>query len=378
MSTSRVRRGAYHRRCRRCGWEGTYDTAGRADYAKRRHSCRRREDAMVRAAYAQAREAAIDRTPKPCHHKIANHQHGTRTCYVLDRCRCLPCAKANAAAENERTRLKAYGRYHKYVAAEHVREHIRELMDYGIGLKQITRLTGVSGGQLNKLMYGSESRLDKSPTVRVLRSTAERIYAIEACPENLADGAPDPHRTDQARTHLRALVALGWSQSKLATRLGILPTNLGPVIGTSRAPRTLTRATVDRIESLYDELSMTLPPEQTWHEKTAASRSRNYADAHGWQPPLALEQVDDIEPDDEYLDEIAILRRMGGDKTVQLTRAEKAELRRRWIASGRSLNEMERRTGVHASRRYEDHAKVIELPQCTAPGPASVSLGEAS
>lgn len=44
MSTP-VKRSQYRRRCRRCFWERTYDTAAGADYAKRRHSCRKREEA---------------------------------------------------------------------------------------------------------------------------------------------------------------------------------------------------------------------------------------------------------------------------------------------------------------------------------------------
>jgi hypothetical protein len=53
---------------------------------------------------------SVDRTPKPCQHPRANHQHGTRLAYMLDRCRCLPCSAANSAYETRRVQLKAYGR----------------------------------------------------------------------------------------------------------------------------------------------------------------------------------------------------------------------------------------------------------------------------
>lgn len=362
MSTP-VRRGTYARRCARCGWEGTYDTAGRANYAKRRHSCVKREDAWIRAATAQAREQAIDRTPKPCLHKVANHQHGTRACYVLDRCRCKPCSKANVEAENWRARQKAYGRYNKYVSGEFVRDHLAELGAYGIGLKRVAKLSGVSTGTLSKIVFGVYADTGtgggcngpgvrvREPSRRVLRSTAEKIYAVEAVPANLGHGQKDHERTPKARLHLRALVALGWSQSKIATRLGILPSNLGPVIG---GDRILARGTVDKIEALYDQLSMTLPPESNQRERIAASRARNYAKAHGWLPPLALEDVSDVELTDDYLDHAAIERRLAGDKTVRLTKAEKAELRRQWIARGRSLADLERTTGIHSTRQYDE------------------------
>ena len=119
---------------------------------------------------------------------------------------------------------------------------------------------------------------------------------------------PDHERTPLARLHLRALVALGWSQSKLARRLGMLPTNLGPVIGTSTAGgpnrreglRVLSRETVDRVEALFTELCMTRPPETNQRERAAATRARKYANQHGWLPPLALPDAVDDELNKEY------------------------------------------------------------------------------
>lgn len=353
------RRATRRHRCARCGLEAVYEAATAVEARNwfRKHSCQKREQAMLRASLHADRMALVDRTPKPCLHKFANHQHGTRACYVLDRCRCEPCSKANSAAETGRERQKAYGRYHKYVNAEHVRAHLRELGDYGIGLRQVARLSGVSTDTLSKI-----TRRDGSRT-RMLRSTAEKIYDVEAIPANLGAGQKDHERTPLARTHLRALVALGWSQSKLATRLGMLPTNLGPVIGTSTSGgprraeglRTLSRGTVDKIEALFDELCMTPPPETNQRERIAASRARRYAADHGWLPPLAL---DDLPGDDlvdvpcpgEDVDEVAIQRRMSGDRTVRLSKAERIELARRWEAAGRPLAEMERVTGINTHR----------------------------
>lgn len=325
---------------------------------------------MVRAAMREAREALIDRTPKPCLHKVANHQHGTRACYALDRCRCEPCSKANAEAEGWRTRQKAYGRYHKYVPAEHVRAHLRELGEYGIGLKRVAKLSGVSTGSLSKIMFGvyvatgtgggrnGPGVRKREPSRRVLRSTAERIYAVEPVPANLGPRQADHERTPVARLHLRALVALGWSQSKLAVRLEILPTNLGPVIGTSEAGgpraraglRVLSRSTVDKIEALYAELSMTLPPETNQRERIAASRARAYAAERGWLPPLAIEDVEDVELDEGYLDEAAIERRLAGDRNVRLRSGETAEVVRRALARGMNTGQIERHLGIKPER----------------------------
>lgn len=414
MSSSKVRRGTYRRRCPRCGWEGTYTTVGRANYAKRRHSCTKREDAMVRAAQREAREQLVDRTPKPCLHKYANHQHGERATYVLDKCRCTPCSEANAAAETWRTRQKAYGRYNKYVPAEHVREHLRELGEYGIGLKRVAKLSGVSTGTLSKIMFGvyaspegefrgckGEGKRVREPSRRVLRSTAEKIYDVEAIPANLGAGQADHERTPAARLHLQALVALGWSQSKLAARLGMLPTNLGPVIGTSTTGgpnrreglRILSRGTVDKIEALYDELSMTLPPETNQRERIAASRARRYARDRGWLPPLAIEDVDDVpvEPESsrESIDEVAVQRRINGDKSVALSIAEYEEvvrvlhregltdsgIARRACLSADNVGKVRKRLGLPVNERQDKH--VVSSEWNTARGQSHTQARQA-
>lgn len=79
------------------------------------------------------REAQVDRIPKPCLHKHAQHEHGTLACYVLDKCRCLPCASANSTAESERQRQKAYGRYNSDATAKHDPQrsvHMRDVTEH--------------------------------------------------------------------------------------------------------------------------------------------------------------------------------------------------------------------------------------------------------
>lgn len=370
MTATRVRRTRRHHRCARCGFEATYENAGAKEARSwfNRHSCRKREIQALRAVQSELREALVDRTPKPCLHARANHQHGTRACYVLDRCRCTPCTKANSAAENERTRLKAYGRYHKYVSAEHVRAHLAELAEYGIGLKRVSELSGVSNGSLSKIVFGTYASIEgpsrgrygkgellRGPARRVLRSTAERIYAVEAIPANLGARRPDHERTPTARLHLRALVALGWSQSKLAGRIGWTSANFCRMLADT-AP--MARETVDKIEALYAELCMTLPPATNQRERISVSRAKRYARERGWLPPLALEDVDDVAAEGPDLDEAAILRRLDGDRSVRLTKDEAAEVVRRWLASGRSGSDCERTTGLKVDRyfRREDVA----------------------
>ncbi|MGH4000388.1 MAG: hypothetical protein ACRDTJ_23335, partial [Pseudonocardiaceae bacterium] len=186
-----IRRATRRHRCARCGFEQTYENAGanEARYWFSKHSCLKHEMASLRAFLAAEREAAIDRTPKPCLHKIANHQHGERATYVLDKCRCIPCSKANTEAENWRHRQKAYGRYTKYVNAMPVREHIQALRDAGMGLKTIAKRAGIGTGTMSKIVYGvyapgtggrnGKGDLIRPPARRVLRETAEKLYALD-------------------------------------------------------------------------------------------------------------------------------------------------------------------------------------------------------
>lgn len=236
-----VRRATRRFRCGRCFLEAVYENAGAAEarYWFSRHSCRKREEAMLRAALAEEKRALVDRTPKPCLHPVAGHQHGTAACYVLDLCRCDPCSDAN------RTR--------------------------------------------NEYRHG-EGQLVRGPSRRVLRSTAEAIYAVQAIPANLGFRTADHERTPLARLHLRALVALGWSMSELGRRLGFnYVSNFCPIVTSDRI---MGRATVDRVEALYAELSMTLPLEETPAAKVSAARARRYARDRGWVPPLAIDDDD--------------------------------------------------------------------------------------
>lgn len=228
-----------------------------------------------------------DRTPKPCTHPRANHQHGTRACYVHDYCRCYPCGAANSNYAADLNRQIAYGRSN-LVDAEPVRRHVRELMAGGMGWKQVARRADVSTGALSKLLWGKR-RPDgtQTPTRRVRSDSADRILAVQL---ELADHALiDPTGTVR-RT--RALIAIGWSQAKLAARLGLTPQNFW--FPSASRPAVLV-STARAVRELYDELSMQLPPEDTHGDRIAASRARRYAQARRWVPPLGWDEdkIDD-------------------------------------------------------------------------------------
>lgn len=351
--TKPIPRGTFTR-SHECGWVGTYDLEGMADYQLRRHSCEKARRIAARKERGAARMAAVDRTPKTCLHPQANHQHGTYPCYTLDRCRCTPCSEAASAYDKNLARQKAYGRYDTWTDPEPVRKHIRALMAQGMGLKRIIAVGGSNSGQLWKLLYGTV-RPDGSriPTKRIRRDVAERLLAVEL---DLASGANVPARGTVRR--VRALIALGWSQNRLAEQLGFTPQNFSQIVHETRP--CVTVRTAEAVKALYDELSMTHPTATGRSQLGGINRAKRYAARNGWLPPLAIDDecldddfdggqlVIDLPADD--LDEVAIERRMAGDKSVRLSKPEKHELYLRWVASGRPLAELERATGVNPGR----------------------------
>lgn len=274
--------------------------------------------------------------------------------YIRDRCRCADCRTAAAERERATNRAHAYGRYDGLVDADPVRAHVRALTGMGVGLKQITRLSGVSGGTLNKLMYGHPlpGGGRRAPSRRCSPRTADRILGLPLDRALLAGGAlVDGTGT---RRRLQALVARGWSQRCLARKLGVHEANFSKTV---RATEVLV-STARAVAALYDELWDCTPVAVTGSQKIAVNRARRMAHERGWLPPLAWDDIDD--PDETptvdlapVLDEIAVERAMVGDP-VRLTKLERDEVVRRLTARGVSAWEIGRRlrtTGRTVQRR---------------------------
>jgi hypothetical protein len=213
-------------------------------------------------------------------------EHGTRKRYAAG-CHCTPCTRANREAENHRNRMIAYGTWQPYVDAGPARQHVRLLAEHGVGWKRAANLAGISTGAMSKLMYGGPG--NRPPSRRIRPQTAAAILAVR--PDLASLGSRSHVDATGTRRRLRALVATGWSKSKLAVRLGMLPANFTDVMTRER----VTAATARAVRELYDELWDTPPAEDGHREKISASRARNYARAHGWAPPLAW--------DDDALDD---------------------------------------------------------------------------
>lgn len=198
--------------------------------------------------------------------------HGRRSAYVKG-CRCEPCRRANTRYAKWR---EVSGNV-QLVDSTEVRQHIERLRAAGMGSREIASRSGVARTVVERLIGWDVSR----PAKRVRPVTARRILAVDAV--TLADGA----RIDSMGTlrRLRALVAVGWTQTEIARRMGRTVANVGRLIH-GRRYGNVTQETATLVARLYDDLSMTPGP---------SLRARRLATRYGWAPPLAWDDdtIDD-------------------------------------------------------------------------------------
>lgn len=288
----------------------------------------------------------IDRTPQPCLHPYARHRHGTRDAYWSDQCRCDQCKAGNATYQRTRRRLAAYGRTpNGWIDAGPVRTHVERLQAAGLGRREIAERAGLDAGIVHYLIRG---RRGKPPSVRVAPRTAQLLLAVPvpAVATELADGA----LVDGVgcRRRLQALVAIGWTQTALAQRMGWAKENLARIVHGYGGGKVTVR-THRLVAGLYDRLSMSPP-----RPSVASTRARSYATGRGWPGPLAWDDdmIDDptarpIRDSREPIafDEIAVERALHGDP-VKLRPVERAEVVHRLTAAGLSAAEIAPRVGI--------------------------------
>ncbi|NLP82621.1 hypothetical protein HF576_02045 [Microbacterium sp. CFH 90308] len=260
-----------------------------------------------------------------------DHKHAAAsTCFIQHQCRCTPCVEAHNARERNRSKQKAYGRFDTgLVDAGPVREHILKLGEFGIGYKRVAELAGVGTTGVRTLIWGRQDPGDRYGEIpkRVAREKAEKILAVQATIENLGARQSVPARATHRR--VQALVARGWSLSKVARLLGWTVENFHTMMRRDMVGA----ATHREVAALYEELWDVAPPRETHRDKIAYTRSLNFAKQRRWLPPLAWDDIDTDEeppvPDEEgAVDEVAIELAIAGEG-VRLRPAERRECVRR-------------------------------------------------
>lgn len=245
------------------------------------------------AAHAPTPKRQINRAICP-----PDHAHGKNTtCYAIHQCRCDDCTDNRTAREAHRRKQIAYGRYDTgLVDVTEVREHVLMLGEFGIGYKRVAELAGFkSSTPVRTIIWGRQDpgRVGEMQK-RVKRETAEKILAIQPDLSLLADPVAVPVKPYVRM--VKALVAVGWSQSKIAHALGMTPANFDHVrryeASSHKYRVRMSAGTARAIVALYDDWSMRRPPEDEWRDKIAAARSRRYAAERGWPLPMDWEAID--------------------------------------------------------------------------------------
>lgn len=223
-----------------------------------------------------------------CTHPVG-HRHGTRVCYVLDKCRCEPCTLANRAAANARRREIAYG-IPAYVDAQPARDHVRALQAAGLGWKRVAHMAGLNTSVVWALIYGKPDR-GMQPSQRIRPKTAAAILAVPM-PTVHDLGKTVSVDATGTRRRLHALMCLGWSIQRLAEEHAVDRQALDNAL-TAVWVHAQTAVTV---REMYADKSMRPAPAATWHQKGSVTRARNRAAREGWVPPLGWDDLDLDDP----------------------------------------------------------------------------------
>lgn len=169
-----------------------------------------------------------------------------------------------------------------FVPAEPIRAHVEKLLADGMSKRDICAQADVSRTMLRALLVGRPGRGEVKPSGKVAINTAEKLLRVTYQPASLPAGTGI--NAVGATRRLRALVAIGYTQSDLCRRLGWLDSN-GTRLFTGKAV-TIRKITADKVTALYDELAM---------RPGSSQRARNHAVRRGWVPPLAWDDdlIDD-------------------------------------------------------------------------------------
>lgn len=276
-------------------------------------------------------------------------EHGTITMYKGSQaCRCEPCRAAWSTYGKNRTRAKAYGRWHPYVDTARSLEHLQRLQGSGMGVRRIGELSGIAHPMITRIRSGR--------TKQIRHETERRLLSVQ--PGQVAGGA----RIDGlgARRRLQALTALGWTAVDLEARSGLSKDTFRACVLGER----VTARTVEAVRDLYERMWNEHPPESTPGERMKAQRARAKARRNGWARPLAWdEDIDNpdaapaLDDDIHGIDEVAIERALEGDKSVSLTKEERAEAVR--IAGHRlSANDIAKLLGTSSRTIIRDRKGV--------------------
>lgn len=211
--------------------------------------------------------------------------------------------------------------------------HLEKLLADGANLAGISMVSGVPVSTLDKIR-----RRDW-----VQGATASALLGVTEAP-----ALPPAGMTSAlgACRRVRALVALGWSLTEQARRLGV---HLQRVqLLSSGRQNLITEATAHAVDALFEQLCAV---------PGGSVRARNDARRKGWLPPLAWDDIDNPHDEpcrvgdsddgpDEHVDEVAVERVLAGER-IDLTDVELVAVLRAGVARGEHLSRLADRLGIN-------------------------------
>lgn len=236
-------------------------------------------------------------SPLPPHGTAA--RGGGRPRFGIAGCKCQPCRDAKVKADALRAIANASGRPVR-IPAEPAADHIRTLLDAGMGWTRIGRAAHSSSCTIARILNGQEL---------IRRTVAERFLAVKY--------RPAPGRTLNAtgtRRRVQALMAMGHTVTRIASESGVDASVIFDILGGAIHVRGIT---ADRIAAAYDWLA-TRPPVDI--RPAAVTVSRNRAAREGWRDPQWWEDMGDI--DDPTFDPDAADAELGFRERAVLRREE--------------------------------------------------------
>lgn len=240
------------------------------------------------------------------------------------------CTHPDCKTYRDRYRKKwHYDRSHglkRYVDGTPARHHIAALVGAGWSYRAIAGAADVSPTTINRVARGLQKYLQ--------RPIAARILDVSGLPSQPTKGSDEPFvpRVGTVR-RIQALLYMGHRHMDIDPRSAVLLHQQG---------RWVTKSTHDRIAAVYDALAMTPGPSE---------RTRQRARALGYVGPLDWDDIDlDAEPatvdDVATVDDIAVLRRLNGDR-IDVTVAERRAVVAQLWHHGHTAGAIARRCGFN-------------------------------
>lgn len=178
---------------------------------------------------------------------VTEYEHGTLRAYHRMPCRCDDCRRAKKYSRMLREREKGRGDYsNALLDTAPARQHIESLIEAGLTHQDIMRVAGLNGHTYH--------RIARKPGTRAKGAIIQRVLNVQP---SMALPGKVPAKASTLR--MRALYALGYSERRIATMMGIPSGSLN--LG-SRTRPSVYRTKAQRLIDVCKEIGDTPGPDE--------------------------------------------------------------------------------------------------------------------